>query len=193
MNPSIIYTGGDRSEAYLVDLHSARMTTRPDGKTNATHFPAAVFIADLNAGELHTEIHLEEMTPGAVTVEKVRLLAPRPCVYAITRKHADLGLGNRNLDERAAVALLQLARAANAMNEDTGRETWSFGDPVERGGKTNWDQWRFIAAWSWSHWQRHKIPGALQWEGMRRHGYPHSPGTLRKMLADIGLVTTRGK
>jgi hypothetical protein len=192
MKPAIIYTGGDRSEAHLVDLHSARMTTRPDEKT-ATHFPAAVFIADLCAGELHTEIDLEERTPGTVTVERFRLLAPRPCVYAITRKHADLGLGNRNLDERAAVALLQLARAANAMNEDTGRETWSFGEPVERGGKVNWDQWRFIAAWSWSHWQRHKIPGALQWEEMKRHGYPYSPGTLRKMLADIGLVTTRGK
>lgn len=192
MRPSIIYIDGDRSEAHLVDLDSVRITTRPDGKT-AKHFPAAVFIADLTAGQLHTKIDLIERNPGAVEVEKNQVLAPRPCVYAITQKPAELGLGNRNLDERAAVVLLQLARSANGMIEDTGRETWSFGGPVERDGKLNWDKWRFIAAWTWSHWERHKIPRTLRWEEMKRHGYPYNPGTLRKMLSDIGLVTTRKK
>jgi hypothetical protein len=181
MKPIIFeyYEDGERC-AILADAHSPFMAAHRDTGKPTVHHPGAVDLGPCKGGVLR-------ITPEG------KLLNPRPCVFAMTGKPDENGLAWVGLDERAAVALLKLAGAGLGTSLDCASREWANHGPRERGVEIGWIGWKWVAAWRFSWWTKNRMSGAARHAELVSFGYPHSPGALRKMLADLGLVTTMGR
>lgn len=170
------------NEATLVDLDSIYFVKDESGKERA-HFATAVEIGRISSGPIVID------TDKAPNV----LLYPRPCVFELKKNMKELPPIARGINLKAAEVLLDLARSANNITLQFAKQEWTFGVPVKRGVKHGWDGWKFIAAWKWSSWEARNIKGDYRHRVMKDLGYPKSYATMRKMMADLGLVTRRNQ
>jgi hypothetical protein len=180
--------------AYLIDASSA-ISLYEDGIERLS-YDAAIDLRHCKAGEIAIATPDEK--------GKSRIIAPWPAVLCIRRpdkmnhKKAGVGLEARNLELRAAVVLLRLAKSIqNVQVPRNGSKKWSFGKPIQRtndpdilAGAT---VEKIIAAWKWSHWQRNSMTGAQQHADMKAVGFRGDIGAFYEMMASIGLSVTKSR
>lgn len=192
----IIYevTGPDGGRnAWLVDADAVFLAPDENGKTRR-HFAAAIELAELRAGSIRTNTICERRGDEPWTFKTV-VVHPRPTVIEVhsrfDSKDANT-LAWRGIHPKAAVALLALAKAGNAVHLDYATDKWSFGGPLEKGVAIGWDGWKFLAAWKWSFWEEHGMSREQRRRDMAQHGYAHTAQALYQTCRRMGLVT-RGK
>jgi hypothetical protein len=182
MKPTLyIYQSKLGSEATLVDEDSAFLFEDEQGKTQI-HYATAIDIGRIKAGLLVIKNNGNDRTV---------LEYPRPCVL---EKHKDMKKADplaRGIAPKAAVLLLNIANSANNVKIKCAKKTWDMDYPAILDVEVGWDAWKFIAAWKWSSWESRKVSGAYRHQVMKDLGYPKSYATMRKMMADLGLVTRR--
>lgn len=192
----IIYeiTGPDGARnAWLVDADAVFLAPDENGKTRR-HFAAAIELAELRAGSIRTDTVCERCSNDTWSFKTV-LVHPLPKVLVVHSRFESKDtntLAWRGIRPKAAVALLALAKAGNAVRHDYATDKWTFGGPAEKGVKVGWDGWKFLAAWKWSFWEEHRMSREQRRLDMAQHGYPHTAQALYQTCRRMGLVT-RGK
>lgn len=191
MKPEIFeVTNGGKRHAFLVD--SDIQNKVPHEGIPRWHYPAAIEISDLQAGQLRLEINPEN--GGRVySGPRCCLMVAKPLKQGA--KPRKLPPESRGFDRRAAEVLLELAAACNDLRFGSGLKRWDFFGPAEKGFAHPWDELKFLAAWRFSAWELASVGGVVRpltgderYADMVGLGYPHTPATLRKMLARMGLV-----
>ncbi len=184
MKPKLfIYESKRGSEATLVDEDSAFLFEDEEGITR-THYNAAVDIGLIRSGEI---IITKDENDRTV------LEYPRPCVLKQNKEMKKADTLARGIVPKAAVVLLNLAKSANNVKINYAKQTCIMDYPAVRHVEKGWHSWKFIAAWNWSAWESHKMNGESRHNIMKNLGYQKSQGTMRKMMADLGLVTRRSR
>jgi hypothetical protein len=180
MRPTIYeYKNPESGEVsgFLVDQHSAFSFKDENGEPR-TYYANAVQI-------------------GEITTRYVRvsddgdLIHPHPCLFRMHKKMLERPIKDRGIHPKAAEALLHLASAFTNTQVDFARTQITIGDPATRGVIAGWDVFKFLAAWKWSYWQSQWMKGDQRHRDMKVWGYPGSAGSLRVLLHDLGLVTTK--
>ena len=210
MKPVILTDPDDSGQSWLVAANTA--TAFPNGEegNDLIHYRSAVRLTDLKPGQFKKDFSqiMGEGTFGdiepiseSVTNSDTEMLLPTPCIFAVINRHHEQGFGiiadtgNRNtplgIHRRAAVAMLELARAFNNASLLDATGEIKFGDPRTEKMIVPWDKWKFFTAWMWSDWKareiftKKKITLHDRWREMVEAGYPNKEGAFQNMHREL--------